>query len=272
MIKPMSDADGVVIYEGEALRLLHNLNLNGVGAVITDPPYSSGGMFRGDRVQKVQDKYLTKVDVPGFTGDNRDARSYLAWTSLWLSACWEACDDGAFVFVFCDWRQLPTVTDAIQSGGFIWRGVITWSKNTGRPQRGRFRQDSEFIVWGTKGVHRSSAAGISPSSVQYCPSVPSSDRLHMTEKPLPLLASLISLLPPNSLVLDPFMGCGSTVIAARDAGHRVVGFELDPVFAGKAAQRIKQRPLLVPPPLVEQPEPGWLFTDPERPESEGPST
>jgi site-specific DNA-methyltransferase (adenine-specific) len=256
-VKPTVEHDGIAIYQGEALRLLHQLeDLEHVGAVITDPPYSSGGMMRSDRNQKVQEKYLEKVDVPGFHGDSRDQRSYATWLGQWLSACWEKCDEGAFVFVFTDWRQLPTVTDGIQAGGFIWRGIITWA---------RFRQDVEFIAWGTKGVHKSEARGISPSSIQYCPSIPQRQRLHMTEKPQPLLASLMAVLPPDTLVLDPFMGAGSTLIAARDMGHRVIGIELEPLFVEKAGERLRQRPL----PLVipsEPPsgdlQPGELFPKP----------
>lgn len=246
MVNPTVERGGVRIYQGETLRLLHQLqDLDHVGAVITDPPYSSGGMMRSDRNQKVQDKYLERVDVAGFHGDSRDQRSYTTWLAQWLAACWEKCDEGAFVFVFSDWRQLPSVTDAIQAGGFIWRGIITWAKATGRPQKGRFRQDVEFIAWGTRGVHESEVRGLSPSSVQYCPSVPSARRTHMSEKPQALLASLMSVLPPDTLVLDPFMGGGSTLVAARAMGHRVVGLELEPLFVKAADDRLRQLPLFV---------------------------
>lgn len=245
-MKPTVERGGVRIYQGETLRLLHTLpveDLEGVGAVITDPPYSSGGMMRSDRNQKVQDKYLERIDVQGFHGDSRDQRSYETWLGQWLSACWERMNDGAFVFIFTDWRQLPTVTDAIQVGGFIWRGIVTWAKATGRPQKGRFRQDVEYIVWGTRGVHESEVRGLSPSSVQYCPSVPSQKRTHMSEKPQALLSALMSILPTDTLVLDPFMGGGSTLVAAREMGHRVVGFELEPLFVEAADKRLRIVPL-----------------------------
>lgn len=53
--------------------------------------------------------------------------------------------------VFIDWRQLPSLTDALQWAGWIWRGVAVWDKQNCRPQKGRFKQQSEYIVWGSNG-------------------------------------------------------------------------------------------------------------------------
>lgn len=75
--------DAVTIWHGDAFDVLPELS--GVSALITDPPYSSGGQFRGDRMQSVISKYVrtgTIIERPEFTGDNRDQRSYLAWCSL----------------------------------------------------------------------------------------------------------------------------------------------------------------------------------------------
>lgn len=89
MTRPYYDHAGITIYHGDALDILPELS--GVGALITDPPYSSGGAFRGDRTQKTLTKYVS-TDSSGqrflsdFTGDNRDQRSFLAWCSLWLCA------------------------------------------------------------------------------------------------------------------------------------------------------------------------------------------
>ena len=66
--------------------------------LLTDPPYSSGGMFRGDRNQGTREKYQTSgvADAkPEFFGDNRDERSFLLWSVLWMSECWRALADGA---------------------------------------------------------------------------------------------------------------------------------------------------------------------------------
>ena len=53
--------------------------------------------------------------------------------------------------MFIDWRQLPAATDALQWAGWIWRGTAVWDKGNSRPQKGRFRQQAEYIVWGSNG-------------------------------------------------------------------------------------------------------------------------
>ena len=81
-MKPYYDEDGITIYHGDCFDILHDLD--GIGAVITDPPYSSGGAFRGDRAQQTSRKYVnsgTAAYRPEFAGDNRDQRSFLIWST-----------------------------------------------------------------------------------------------------------------------------------------------------------------------------------------------
>ncbi len=151
------------LHHGEALAFLRDLPGACVDGVITDPPYSSGGMLRGDRQQATESKYRgwsqnedgssrepTAV-YAGFTGDNRDQRGYLVWFTLWASECLRLARPGAHFLTFTDWRQLPTTTDAVQAAGWVWRGLAVWDKGIGRPMRGRFRNHVEYLVWATAG-------------------------------------------------------------------------------------------------------------------------
>jgi site-specific DNA-methyltransferase (adenine-specific) len=140
------------LWQGEALAVLAEMPAGSVDAVITDPPYSTGGMVRSDRTRDVHRKYAmteTAMAYGAFTGDNRDQRSYGYWCALWLSECLRIVRPGGVAAIFTDWRQLPTTTDALQAGGFVWRGVIPWAKPGCRPQAGRFAAECEFVVWGS---------------------------------------------------------------------------------------------------------------------------
>ena len=86
--------------------------------------------------------------LPDFDGDQKDQRSWTRWMAEWLSDARKACKPGAPICLFIDWRQYPSITDALQWAGWIWRGCAVWDKMTSRPQKGRFRQQSEYIVWG----------------------------------------------------------------------------------------------------------------------------
>jgi site-specific DNA-methyltransferase (adenine-specific) len=71
-----------VLNRGDALGVLRSMPTASVDAVITDPPYSSGGFTRGDRAGSTSTKYTltgTQVERPEFAGDNRDQRSFGYW-------------------------------------------------------------------------------------------------------------------------------------------------------------------------------------------------
>lgn len=219
---------------GNSIRLLLELPDESVDAVVTDPPFSSGGAFRGDRTgASTSTKYQTSgttKQYAEFAGDSRDQRAYAYWSTLWLSECWRVSKSGAPICVFTDWRQLPTTTDMLQAGGWIWRGIAVWDKTeAARPQKGRFRSQCEYIVWGSKGDM--------PTEGECLPGVfrlpvNARDKLHTTAKPLPIMRSVLRICPPGGVVLDPFFGSGSTGKAALEAGMHYIGMELVPEYYG----------------------------------------
>ena len=236
------------LYRGDALAVLRNLPDASVDAVITDPPYSSGGMMRGDRQQPTEQKYRgwsqnpdgssrpPTVAYEGFTGDTRDQRGYLYWFALWAGECLRMAKPGAHFLTFTDWRQLPTTTDAVQSAGWVWRGIAVWDKGIGRPMRGRFRNHVEYLVWATNGPVAEEDCYLD-SVFRFAPPRPDT-REHLTEKPLPLLRAVMPLVPLGGTVLDPFMGSGTTGVAAVLEGRDFVGVELTEHYYRVAEERI----------------------------------
>jgi site-specific DNA-methyltransferase (adenine-specific) len=232
------------IHHGEALAVLRTIPSESVDAVITDPPYSSGGFTRGDRTQKPSDKYQqqgTARKFGEFTGDSRDARSFAYWSALWLSECHRIVKPSGYCLTFTDWRQLPLTTDALQAGGWVWRGIITWDKTEGAraPHTGYYRHQCEYVPWGTKGVSRPADHGGPWPGLFRCP-VRQSDKHHVTGKPTELMRKLVEVVPPGGTILDPFMGSGTTIVAAVSQGRRAIGIEMDPHYHQIAAERIEE--------------------------------
>jgi len=212
------DADQRLI-QGETIDTLRGLIDAGevFDAVLTDPPYSSGGLHIGAKSADTNKKYQrtqTKTRRTDFGGDSRDQLSFVTWCACWLNQCRQVLQPGAPVMMFCDWRQLAAATQALQCGGFTFRGVAVWNKKNGRPVGGRFRQQTEFVVWGSNGKM--------PLRDLYLPgvfehTVPAmKKRRHMTQKPVPLLRDLLGIVPAGGRVLDPFAGSGSTLQACRE--------------------------------------------------------
>jgi len=234
-----------VLYRGDALEVLPALEPGLIDAVVTDPPYSSGGAFRGDRVQKTVAKYVNSDSRYSphrdeFSGDSRDQRSFLAWCSLWLAAQRQATSPGAVLCTFIDWRQLPVMTDAVQAGGWVWRNLATWWKPGVRMQRGRFSASAEYLVYATNGPHDAEDGERSPQNVTSCPPVAGAEKEHIAEKPLAVVGWALGVTRPGALVLDPFMGSGTTGEACLQTGRRFVGIEIDARSFDVACRRVEQ--------------------------------
>lgn len=241
----------VTVYHGEACQVLRQIPAASVDVVITDPPYSSGGMVRGDRAgQSCRDKYQqngTEKEYDEFSGDNRDQRSFIVWCSLWLEELRRVTKPGAVIACFTDWRQLPAMTDALQVGGLVWRGVVPWVKPSARPMKGRWKNACEFLVWATNGPREMEGPCL-PGVFTY---QVASEKRHMTEKPLPLMHELLRIaFDPDSVILDPFMGSGTTMKAAQQHGRRSIGIEISKPIIDTAVGRLRenvQRDLITPP-------------------------
>jgi site-specific DNA-methyltransferase (adenine-specific) len=227
------------VHRGDSLLALRDLPDECVDLLLTDPPYSSGGAFRGDRARSTGEKYVTSgaQHVPeDFEGDTRDQRSFELWTSLWCAEAWRVAKDGCVGMLFSDWRQLGATADAFQAGGWVLRGISAWDKGEAtRPRNGGMRGQCEYIVWGSRGplverdVYLNGCFRVQVGK----------DKLHQAVKPDPLLSDLVRLCPPGGVVLDPFNGSGSTGIACARAGLRYIGLEITDSWSALSRERIR---------------------------------
>lgn len=241
MIQIDHNFTGTAIIRGDSLRVIRSFPDALFGGIITDPPYASGASDQNARQKPTARKYSSAklhCALPDFEGDAKDQRSWTHWMAEWLQEARRCARPGAPVCLFIDWRQLPNLTDALQWAGWIWRGVLVWDKLNSRPQRGRFRQQAEFIVWGSNGHMPSDRlAPVLPGVFRRSmPAMPR--RIHQTEKPLEVMRDIVRIVEPGGIILDPFAGAGTTVLAAKLEGYPAVGIELSGYYADAAAKRI----------------------------------
>lgn len=227
------------LYLGDCLQIIPTLEA--IDAVITDPPYSSGGQFRSDRAASTQAKYVNSDSVNSyrqdFSGDNRDQRAFLTWSAIWLAMLLRVSKPGATLCTFTDWRQLPTMSDAVQCGGWVWRNIVTWHKPGVRMQRGRFSASAEYILYCSAGVPQEGER--SPQNVLTFAPVGGDDKEHIAEKPVALLDVLCGITPADALIVDPFMGSGTTGVACAGLSRRFIGIEIDAHAFTIACRRIE---------------------------------
>lgn len=232
------------LHQGDALSVLTGLPDNCVDSVITDPPYNSGGRTAKERTTRSAKAKYTSADaqhtLPDFTGENMDQRSYGFWLTQIMTESHRLTKTGGTALLFTDWRQLPTTTDAIQAAGWLWRGVLAWHKPQARPQKGRFTQNCEFIVWASKGAIDGSRNPVYLPGL-YSASQPSgAKRRHITQKPVEVMRELVKISPPSGTVLDFCAGSGSTGVAALLEGRDFIGIEKTEEYAAIAAERLTE--------------------------------
>jgi len=242
-VKKIETKSGLMLIQGDAIQVLRGMEGEQFDAVVTDPPYSSGGIHLSARQRPPREKYQNtgvRRQYPAMLGDNRDQRSFELWATLWLAECHRLAKPGACLLVFTDWRQLPVMTDAVQAGGWLWRGLVVWDKPSARPMLGEFRRQCEFVVFGVKGHLASAHKKCLPGVYRHV--VVGAAKRHITEKPLPLMEDLLQVVPQTGHVLDPFMGSGSTGEACLRSGRSFTGVELSTEYYEVARTRLEGIP------------------------------
>ena len=123
----MSDNQKWSILQGDALKVLGTFAPNTFDAVITDPPYASGGRTQAEKNKSTARKYSSMGEnaPPPFDGDAKDQRSWTRWAAEWLYEARKVCRSGAPVCMFIDWRQLPPTpcSGLAGSGGAPLSGI-----------------------------------------------------------------------------------------------------------------------------------------------------
>ena len=244
---------------GDCLNVMSQLEADSVDAVITDPPYCSGAATEANKGAATHQGLRAETVKGGrfnwFSSDNMTT-SGLVWLLREMSV--EAAritNDGGSLLAFCDWRMSINLAPAMESGGWRLRNLCVWDKchfglGTG------FRPQHELIIHLTKRAPVFHHAGY--SNVLSCPRTTRDDQEHPTQKPVGLMRSLVEVVSPvGGVVVDPFMGSGSTGVAAVHYRRKFVGVEVDPLNFDIACRRIsdayKQPDLFVPRP-TEKPQ------------------
>ena len=212
----------VTLYNADALDVLPHLP-RAARVVVMDPPYSSGGFQEAGKAQGS----IGTMQAASIESDTMSSEGYTHFIRRVVRAA-----NAQAVYVFTDWRMWGFTREAIELGGHRVRGMIVWDK--GRGAMGvRWKMQHELIAWGARVP---SKMGEGHGNV--IQAARTRNALHPTEKPVNLLSTIIGTAEPGE-VLDPFMGSGTTGVAAIRHGRRFIGIELDPKHFATAVQRLE---------------------------------
>jgi len=237
-MRPYYEQDGITIYHGDCRDMLSNLET--VDHIITDPPYDDqtheGAMAVTSKSERRLGAKKTKKIAIDF--DPLDVASMLP-VMLALSKRWTVS--------FCALEMLGEYKrvggDAYIRGGF-------WRRSDGAPQftGDRPAQPGEGIAilhrplsLGRVGRTRWNGGGC---HAFYEFMTVKAGRVHPTQKPEPLMAAIVSdFTEPGELILDPFAGSCSTLLAAKRLGRRAIGIEIEEKYCEDAARHLSQSAL-----------------------------
>lgn len=216
-MKPYYEESGIVIYHGDCREVLPSLEP--VDLLLTDPPYGMGsgsvvsGPGRGHN--KTRAKLAEARDYGLATWDDKPAPSWLLEWARSL-ATWQAIFGGNYF-------QLPPA-----------RCWLVWDKDNGANDFA----DCE-LAWTNfpKAVRRLTHRW---QGMLQQPGCDKEHRQHPTQKPEPVIRWALMHAPESNTVLDPFMGSGTTLVAAKRLGRKAIGIELEEKYCAIAAQRLAQ--------------------------------
>ena len=244
-MKPYYEDSSVTLYLGDALAMLATLEDGSVDAVITDPPYNVSGGDRSGREGTTHGKLKRK------DGTSRKVqRDFGEWDRTWEPAPFLAevtrvlCDGGSLIAFTSEFL----IGDYMQSG-LNHRNLIYWNKTNPTPAfKKLYVRAIEMAVWQVKGK-----GGWTWNGGGYVPNVyrgktvsgfacaNGESREHPTQKPLWLMNRLIDQhTNPGELIVDPYSGSGTTLVAAKATGRRAIGSELDETYCKAAGRRLDQ--------------------------------
>jgi len=180
--------------------------------VLTDPPYG---------INYLSNHYKYKNPHKKIIGDNKYPVELVSeFINKALSA----------TYLFCRWNNIKEIPEP--------KSLIVWVKNnwSAGDLKHEYGRQWEAIAFYPK--HEHTFYNGRPSDVIYCDRVPPEQLLHPTQKPVKLMSRLISHCAGN--ILDPFMGSGTTLVAAKQLGRKAIGIELEEKYCDIAVNRLRQ--------------------------------
>lgn len=213
----------------EGFKLLEN---NSIDCIITDPPYPtiSGGSGGKDSSSEAlrPSGILSKNDGKIFDYNDIDIKN-------WIGECYRVLKEDTHIYVMTNFLNLKYFMNEIENAGFKLHNLLVWEKNNATPNRW-YMKNCEYIIFARKGQAKP-INNCGSKTVLFFNNV--KNKIHPTEKPLELLRLLIeNSTTEGEIVLDPFGGSFSTVVAAKQLKRKYVSFEIDKEYYDKGVDRL----------------------------------
>lgn len=223
-----------VIHLGDCVQGLKTLPDECIDLVVSDPPYrttprgcagNSGGMMQKELNKKGKVFQFNNIEIEDY-----------------LHELYRVLKDGTHCYLMCNHVNLVHFLKVIDESKFHFIKCLIWNKL--RPLMGtKYMNSFEYILFLSKGTSKNvNDCGI--SDILSVPNIKTKDigggNIHDSEKPIPLMEILITQSSnEGDIVLEPFAGSGSTLLACINKNRKYIGWEIDPKYHKLCEKRIK---------------------------------
>lgn len=228
---PYYEADGITIYHADCLSVL--AGIDSVDHVITDPPYEAEAHTLQRRVKR--EGGVLSVEPLDFAPMDESTREAVSAHLARVAGRW--------ILVFCQIEAAPIWRSSLESSGAVYKRTCIWVKPDGMPQLTGDRPGMGYeglLAMHARGRSRWNGGG--RTGVWVVPKRDGAGRNpHPTQKPEQLMSELITeFTDAGEVILDPFMGSGTTLVAAKRHGRRAIGIEQEERYCELAVDRLRQ--------------------------------
>ena len=251
------------IYSGDCIEIMRNkLELDSIDLVFADPPYN----LSGKNLKLIGNKTGGDFHMVNENWDKMTELDYERFTDEWIKCCYDLLKHCGSMYVCCTLHNIGSILNSVKKSKMNVKNIITWQKTNAMPSLTRriFTHSTEFLIYATKNskwvFNYYDLKEINPErqkngdlkqmrDVWSIPITQGKQRLklddgkalHPTQKPEELLKRvIIASSNTEDLILDPFMGSGTTAVVAERFNRNWLGIEKDPNYRKHAMSRIRK--------------------------------
>ncbi len=241
-MKPYYEHGGITIYHGDCLEVLWSLDAV-VNTTVTSPPYNQ--KIDGFKPSGMQKNWRWAGKISSGYKDSKDESAYQSWQSHLLAGVFAVTAEAGSCFYNhkLRWRDgvLLHPIDIVRRSPFSLRQEIIWRRDGSPTLNARmFAPCDERIYWLRRGdTHKWNQSQVGHLNVWNLNSVKSADHpcAYPIEIPTRCIAATTDV---GDVVLDPFSGSGTTMVAAMRMGRIGIGIEADEAHCELSARRLSQ--------------------------------
>ncbi len=233
------------LYNDDCVEIMRSMDDNSIDCIITDPPYNLGNFMMSRNTNMVK---MRKNSFAYAGWDNMEYSDWVVQMDDFFKECHRILKKRGTLILFMSIIKVESIIKLAEKNKFYYKTTGIWHKKNPMPRNMNLQFVNSIECWiylinestsGTfnnngKLIHDFLESSLCPASEKKCGK-------HPTQKPLSIMKKLIEYTTnEGDIVLDPFMGSGSTCVACASTGRKAIGIEINKQYYDIATARIQQ--------------------------------